>query len=69
MARYEALAEEAWSAMYEAAPYSVKDYYDDARLYLNKAIALASGADLERLTARSQHFVAVYNSQFRYVRR
>jgi hypothetical protein len=55
--------------MYEAAPYSVKDYYDDARLYLNKAIALASGADLERLTARSQHFVAVYNSQFRYVRR
>jgi hypothetical protein len=41
MADHEARVEKAYSAMYDAAPYNVKDCYDDARLYLSHAIKLA----------------------------
>jgi hypothetical protein len=73
MARYEAKAEEAYAAMYDAAPHNVKDHYEDACLYLNRAIEIAKtqGLDAEvgRLAARVEHVTAVYNSQFRYVGR
>jgi hypothetical protein len=69
MKRNEKLAEAAYDAMYEARPYMVKDCFDDARGYLTKAIGIAKRAGLDdevtRLTARRDHIVDVYNSQFR----
>jgi hypothetical protein len=68
MKNNEKLAEAAYDAMYEASP-SSKDCFDDARGFLDKAIDLAKRAGLEdemaRLTARRDHIVSVYNSQFR----
>jgi hypothetical protein len=62
-------AEAAYDAMYEASPRSAKDCCDDARGFLAEAIDLAKRAGLEdeavRLTARRDHIVSVYNSQFR----
>ena len=73
MADYEARAEKAYSAMYDAAPHNVKDCYEDASLYLSNAIKLAKKlgltAEAERLTARAIHFENVYNHQFRYAGR
>ena len=62
-------AEAAYDAMYEASPRSAKDCCDDARGFLAEAIDLAKRAGLAdeavRLTARRDHIVSVYNSQFR----
>jgi hypothetical protein len=73
MARFEAKAEEAYTAMYDAAPHNVKDCYDDASLYLNRAILLAGKLgrqdEAARLKNRSEHIAAVYNHQFRYAGR
>ena len=73
MADYEARAEKAYSAMYDAAPHNVKDCYEDASLYLSNAIKLAKKlgltAEAERLTARAIHVENVYNHQFRYAGR
>ena len=70
--RNEKLAEAAYDAMYEAKSYAVKDCFDDARGYFSKAIDIAKHAGLDdevaRLTARLDHIVSVYNSQFRGVR-
>jgi len=67
--RNEKLAETVYEAMYEAKPYMVKDCFDDARSYLAKAIDIAKRAGLNdevtRLTARRDHIVSVYDSQFR----
>ena len=53
MGDYEARAEAAYTAMYDAAPHNVKDCYDDACLYLAHAIEIATGlgliAEAERL--------------------
>jgi hypothetical protein len=72
MKKNEKLAEAAYDAMYEAKSYSVKDYFDDARGYFTKAIDIAKRAGLHdevaRLTARRDHIVGVYNSQFRGLR-
>ena len=69
MERNEKLAEAAYDAMYEASPRSAKDCFDDARGFLAEAIELAKRAGLAdeaaRLTARCDHIVSVYNSQFR----
>jgi hypothetical protein len=69
MKNNEKLAEAAYDAMYEASPSSAKDCFDDARGFLNKAIDMAKRAGLEdemaRLTARRDHIVSVYHSQFR----
>jgi hypothetical protein len=69
----EKLAEAAYDAMYEARPHNVKDCFDDARGYLTEAIAIAKRAGLDdevtRLTARRDHIVNVYNSQFRGIGR
>ncbi|MGH6872741.1 MAG: hypothetical protein ACREHE_14665 [Rhizomicrobium sp.] len=73
LARCEALAEKAWSQMYEAAPHNVKDYYEDASLYIAQALQIARKLGLKdesvRLAARGAHYDAVFNSQFRYAGR
>ncbi|MCZ7594272.1 MAG: hypothetical protein M5U16_04650 [Hyphomicrobium sp.] len=73
MADYEARAEAAYAAMYDAAPHNVKDHYEDACLYLAHAIEIAAGWGLEqevaRLKKRSEEIDAVYNHQFRHVGR
>jgi hypothetical protein len=69
--RYEALAEAAYSAMYEARPPAAKDCYDDARLNLGRAIDMARRAgyagEVARLTARRGEIAEVYDRQFRRV--
>lgn len=73
IAQFEALAETAYSAMYDARPHNVKDYYEDAVMNLQRAIdtAVAKGmaAEAERLTKRRDHIETLYNRQFRYVGR
>ena len=41
MADFEARAEKAYAALYDAAPHTVKDCCDDASLYLSNVIKLA----------------------------
>jgi hypothetical protein len=73
IAQFEALAEAAYSAMYEARPHNVKDCYEDAGAHFQRAIDIAKAKGLadaaERLTRRRDHVAAVYNSQFRYAGR
>jgi len=73
IADYVDRAEAAYTAMYEAAPRNVKDYYEDASFYLARAIevatALGLAEEIERLRKRSEEIEAVYNHQFRYVGR
>jgi hypothetical protein len=69
IARFEALAEEAYSTMYDTRDHNVKDCFDDALYNLSRAIDIARIRGLTdeaaRLTKRSDHIRAVYNSQFR----
>ena len=70
LARLELLAEQAYTAMYDVPPLrSVKDDYDDARLYFQRALDEAKRRGLPnevaRLTQRRNHVCAVYDSQFR----
>ena len=69
IAEFERMAESSYSAMYEARPHNVKDHYDDAQLYLSRAIEAAQQAGLVdevgRLVRRRDHVESVYNSQFR----
>ena len=69
IARFEALAEEAYGAMYDLRDVSVKDCFDDAQYNLGRAIDIARmrglAGDVERLSKRRDHIETVYNSQFR----
>jgi hypothetical protein len=70
IARLELLAEQAYAAMYDVPPLrSVKDDYDNARLYFQRAIdearRLGLPNEVARLTKRLDHVCAVYDSQFR----
>ncbi|MGD0191251.1 MAG: hypothetical protein ABSD74_10965 [Rhizomicrobium sp.] len=69
IAKLESLAEAAYSAMYDAPRYSVRDCYDDAQAYLRKAIRIASRLHMietaARLKERSEHIYKVYDRQFR----
>jgi hypothetical protein len=69
MKENERRAEAADDAMYEARPSAAKDLFDDACGFFAKAIDLAKRAGLAdeaaRLTARCDHIVSVYDSQFR----
>jgi hypothetical protein len=69
MARFEALAEEAYTRMYDARDHSVKDCIDDALYNLARALDIAQMRgltdDVARLKKRRDHIQAVYNSQFR----
>jgi hypothetical protein len=69
IARFEALAEQAYSTMYDTRDHNVKDCFDDALYNLGRAIDIAQmrglDDDVVRLTKRRDHIRAVYNSQFR----
>jgi hypothetical protein len=69
IARFEALAEQAYTTMYDTRDHSVKDCIDDALYNLGRArdIAQMRGLkdDIVRLTRRMAHIQAVYESQFR----
>jgi 7,8-dihydro-6-hydroxymethylpterin-pyrophosphokinase len=72
LARHEALAEAAYSAMYETPPLGrVKDSFEDACMHFQCAIEeaqrLGLAEDAARLSKRLAHVRAVYNSQFRGV--
>ena len=73
LTEFERLAEASYAAMYDAEPHNVKDYRDDAQLYLAHAIDAAKAASLAdevaRLERRSAEMAAAYNSQFRGVGR
>ena len=73
LADYEARAEAAYTAMYDAALHNVKDCYEDACLSLAQAIQIATSLqlteDVVRLQNRGQEIDAVYNHQFRHVGR
>jgi hypothetical protein len=69
IARLEQLAEAAYTAMYDAPRYGVRDCYDDAQGYLSQAIRLAErkhlNATVARLKQRKDHIYKVYDHQFR----
>ncbi len=69
IARFEALAEEAYTRMYDTRDHNVKDCFEDALYNLGRAIDIAQmrglAAEIARLTKRRDHIQAVYNSQFR----
>ena len=71
IARFEALAEEAYSAIYDVRASGVKDLYEDALYNLGRAIDIARMRGLqetiERLNKRREHIDSVYNRQFRHV--
>jgi len=73
IAQFEALAEAAYSAMYDARPHNAKDCFEDASYNFQRAIDIARMRGLadavERLTRRRDHVAAVFNSQFRYAGR
>jgi hypothetical protein len=70
MVRFEALAEAAHEAMYEARLRGAKGCYEEARGHFAGAIEAAQRAGLHeeaaRLKRRRDHVARVYNSQFRY---
>ncbi len=69
IARFEALAEEAYTRMYDTRDHYVKDCFEDALYNLGRAIDIAEmrgmKSELARLVKRRDHIQAVYNSQFR----
>jgi len=70
MVRFEALAEAAHEAMYEARLRGAKGCYEEACAHFAGAIDAAQRAGLHeeasRLKRRRDHVSRVYNSQFRY---
>jgi hypothetical protein len=72
MKENEKRAEAAYDAVYEASPSAAKDCFDDTRGFFGKAIDLAKRAgladEMARMSARCNHIVSVYDSQFRGIR-
>jgi hypothetical protein len=70
MVRFEALAEAAYDAMYEAKLVGARNRYEEAKLHFDRAIEAAHRARLPqeaaRLTRRRNQVARIYNSQFRY---
>lgn len=69
MMEYQEKAEAAYSAMYEAESWNQKDLKDDASFYLARALEVAEALGLteeaERIRARGENILGVWNSQFR----
>lgn len=69
IARFEALAEQAYTTMYDTRDHNVKDCVDDALYNLGRALDIAQmrglNDDVARLTKRMAHIQAVYENQFR----
>ena len=71
IAALEAKADAAEKAMYDARPRLAKDHRDDALGFLHSAAELATrsrlSAEAERLNARRDQLMAVWDRQFRGV--
>jgi len=69
IARFEALAEEAYTRMYDVRDHNAKECVEDALYNLGRALDIAEmrglTLEIERLTKRRDHIMAVYNRQFR----
>ena len=69
IAKFEHLAEDAYTRMYDAPRNRVRECYEDAMQYLADAIKVAERDQLaeaiERLKARKEHIYNVYTHQFR----
>jgi hypothetical protein len=69
MARFEALAEEAYTRLYDVRDRNVKECVEDALYNLQRALDIAQmrglALDAARLAKRRDHISAVYASQFR----
>ena len=69
IAKFEQLAEDAYTKMYDAPRNRARECYEDAMKYLADAIKVAERDHLaeaiERLKARKQHIYDVYTHQFR----
>jgi len=69
IARFEALAEEAYTRIYDTRVHEAKECIEDALYNLGRAIDIAEMRgikhDVERLKKRREHIVAVYDSRFR----
>ena len=69
IARLEALAEAAYTAMYDAPRHAARDFHDDAQGYLSRAVKIAdlkSKTEIStRLKQRKKHIYDVYSHQFR----
>ncbi len=69
MARFEALAEEAFTRLYDARDRNVKECIEDALYNLGRAVDIAQmrglKEDVARLKKREAHIKSVYESRFR----
>ena len=69
IARFEALAEEAYTRLYDVRDHNMKECIEDALYNLGRALDIAEmrglALEVERLTKRRDHIMAVYDSQFR----
>ena len=69
IARFEALAEEAMSAIYDARGSDVRAALEDARYNIERAIDIAKmrglTAEIERLTRRRERIQAAYDARFK----
>ena len=69
MARFEALAEEAMSAIYDARGIDVRAAHEDALYNIGQALTIARlrawTADIERLTKRQARIQASFDSRFK----
>lgn len=69
MARFEAMAEEAYTKMYDARDHNVKECVEDALYNLARALDIAEmrglSDDVQRIKKRRDHIRAVFDSQFR----
>jgi hypothetical protein len=69
IARLEKLAEAAYTKMYDAPQFMVRECYENATRYLREAIAVAEQDGLKdvakRLKERKDHIYNVYSHQFR----
>jgi hypothetical protein len=67
--RLEKLAEAAYTKMYDAPQFMVRECYENATRYLGEAIAIAEREGLKdaikRLKERKDHIHNVYSHQFR----
>ena len=69
IARFEALAEEAMSAIYDARGANVRAALEDARYNIERAIDIARmrglKAEIERLSKRRDRIQAAYDARFK----
>jgi len=69
MARFEALAEEAYTRIYDERGHNVKDCIEDALYNLARAVDIAQmrglTGEVERLKKRIAHIQGVYDSRFK----